>query len=1401
MQISFRGLPAGGGGGGDRADVDATLQGAESDTTIHDLIEAAGLGPAPELVDVDGRAHRCGDRLDAAALRQGSKIGVAPPAVRPLVRVTQIAGDGTGRAHGLPAGVHDVGRADPAAGDRLREPGFRITVDADGTVDLTVLDDRAVLLDDTTVACGDAVYRVDRLPKRTDRLQARPARGRTAFARSPRLVPPAPEVKLAGPEPPLPPKPPQPLSWVLLVAPIPFGLVMAYFFSPFFLAFTLMSPIMTVARWWDGKRQQRKGLARVEREVAERLEAFGREVAAAAATEAARRRALLPDLDQLRHASEAGSGRVWEVRADHADFLHPCVGLAPITWFPEVDNRALPGLSGALAEHGVLPTAPAPVALPLAGGIGVVGPASLSQRQAAALVAQIVARHGPADVDLAAVLGPDAIAAWDWLKWLPHLLDETGRARVARDAAELAAVLPELLTDHPVRRRSAERRPVRLLLIDDNDQVMTGLPDVSAAVAEGRAVAIVVADRAESLPSFCRSIVELTPTTDGAAAVGGARLLDLATAETVEGLIPLVADQLVVRDLARALARFADPEAPGTGGLLPDGCHLSELLAEPLTAAGVAAAWDRPPPGLVAALGVAETGPFTIDLVRDGPHALVAGTTGSGKSELLRTLIASLAFGYDPDAVNFVLVDFKGGGAFDACADLPHTVGVVTDLDEHLAERALRCLRAELTYRERFLRAAGVSDLRDLPAGPDGLPRLVIVVDEFATLAAELPTFMTSLVDVAQRGRSLGIHMVLATQRPSGVVDAKIRANTNLRIALRVQDDGDSNDVVGSGDAAAIHRDQAGRAFARLGADELQAFQTAIVSLPRPPQTDTGIRLVPFTLATDDTGGEIPSAPSPAPAPVPASSSESADGEPELRLLTAATRAEATARGLSSPRVPWPPGLPERIDLAELDALSDLDALADGAAAHDQEAWSAAIGLVDLPDEQRQSVLCWSARDDGNVLLFGVDPEATDQGLLALCTSLAAGHGPGALHLYAADFSGGLAPLDDLPQLGSRVGPQDEELVTRLLTLIGEELERRQTLQRERRLTRLGPADVPLFVLAVSNYAGLLEHLDERRDTEATARLSALIRDGGALGMVVFASGIGERGIPMRVAAQVPTKFVMRLADPLAYTAFGLRGTELPDLTGGRAIDARTKAEVQFAVPGGAKPCTDSTGPAARRLQSLATTIPFSQVQGHSSVDGDRWLLAIGVDHHDLQPAHLELRTGVHAVVAGPPGSGRSTALRAVAAACHDGVDDITAHTVNLDDLGRPVTDGRSLFELGGAPNLVLVDDVELLNPDLASALEQLAANPRSQARLVVAGRPEAFKGVHPLARALTVGRTGLLLQPQPDAGDVFRVRLRADGPQPEGRGFLLTGGRPTLAQIITPPIAVRREPMLGRTA
>jgi S-DNA-T family DNA segregation ATPase FtsK/SpoIIIE len=256
--------------------------------------------------------------------------------------------------------------------------------------------------------------------------------------------------------------------------------------------------------------------------------------------------------------------------------------------------------------------------------------------------------------------------------------------------------------------------------------------------------------------------------------------------------------------------------------LLPDSVAFAELAA-----AAPADGDDRL--GLDVVIGLGEGGSASIDLVGDGPHAVVGGMTGSGKSELLVTWLLAMAARFSPRQVNFLLFDFKGGAAFSDVAALPHTVGLVTDLDQSGAARALASLAAELRYRERLLARHGARSSTDLD-DESRPPRLVVVVDEFAALATDFPDLHAAFTDLAARGRSLGLHLILCTQRPAGVVRDAVLANSGLRISLRVNNRADSVAVVSSDAAARLAGTPPGRAVVTRSGGEPQLVQVAIAT-------------------------------------------------------------------------------------------------------------------------------------------------------------------------------------------------------------------------------------------------------------------------------------------------------------------------------------------------------------------------------------------------------------------------------------------------------------------------------------------------------------------------------------------------------------------------------------------
>lgn len=315
----------------------------------------------------------------------------------------------------------------------------------------------------------------------------------------------------------------------------------------------------------------------------------------------------------------------------------------------------------------------------------------------------------------------------------------------------------------------------------------------------------------------------------------------------------------------RRLAAAVEPAGPAWGSSdLPDKVALADLV--PFTCPAILEAWHSSygTETFVVPFGIGGDGPAALDLVQDGPHFLVAGTTGAGKSDLLRSLLLSAASRLPPTELGFVLVDFKGGAAFHALRSLPHVHGLVTDLGPAELDRVLVSVRAEITQRERRFRELNVSDWaayrRRRPSGEPPLPRICLVIDEFRMMMDHAPDSLGELVRLASIGRSLGLHLILATQRPQGAISADIRANLGTRIALRVQSELDSLDVIGTALAAGIPADHPGRAVLARGSEKMMIQVAHPAAVPALRADEVKVRMWDeSSVPSDDTALESPS--------------------------------------------------------------------------------------------------------------------------------------------------------------------------------------------------------------------------------------------------------------------------------------------------------------------------------------------------------------------------------------------------------------------------------------------------------------------------------------------------------------------------------------------------------------
>jgi S-DNA-T family DNA segregation ATPase FtsK/SpoIIIE len=1193
-----------------------------------------------------------------------------------------------------------------------------------------------------------------------------------------------------------------------MLAPVIFGLGMALLTPVKQMAFfALLSPVMMGANWLEDRRRIHRETRKGSAEFAENLKAFRRAIVEARLAEVARRRSGLPDPAEVLRRANGPSTRLWERRPVHDDFLRVSCGTATQAWTPTLHPAGAERTADvvqAIEDLGWLPLAPLQVDLTPRRSLGLVGERGAALATARNIICQAAVHHGPADLRIAVLTEPERAADWDWVKWLPHThsLDEaSGRQLLAASAEDVAWVLDDLLSSRPgapapsaslTPGTEPRAGPVTLLVIDA-DGLTEGRNAPARDLLSGAgqpASGLVLAASVDRLPALCTEVLELE------GAEGMARYRVPASSLEVREVLAAGVPEPLARQAARALAGLEDPEVPDLGADLPAGVALVDLLGIDLTPEAITARWKAagPVPRMTGPIGVYGEGTLEVDLVADGPHGLIAGTTGSGKSELLRTLVAGLAAGVDAEHLNFVLIDYKGGAAFAECADLPHTVGMVTDLDEHLGQRALRCLEAELRYREQRLRGAGVSDLKEfLRERPEeALPRLLVVIDEFATMAAELPDFIDSLVGVAQRGRSLGVHMLLATQRPGGAVNDNIRANTNLRIALRVQDPAESTDVVGSPLAATIGRKQPGRGYIRLGPTEVFPFQTALVTGTTIKDERRGVGVARFVFGPDPVVVDK--------APPPASTPAATDTRTDLeRLVAAAVDADRKA-GLREPRRPWPDPLPERVLL---------DDMAPGPAMV-----GAPLGLADDPDHQARRAWGWNPAQ-GNLLFCGVSGSGTSTALATLGVSLARTYPVERLHLYVLDFGTQVtASLAGLPHCGAAVGSADKERQVRLIRHLAGELERRRRYVAAEGAVRFDPADpaspLPAVVLLLDNYPAFFAAFDPVALSPLRDILARVIADGPGLGITTVLTTDRPAGVQAAVTSVVPNKLVFRLGDTSEYSFFGLNPREVGKLPPGRAVDISSRLEVQVALPGASTlaaavaSVTDSIGPvdASKRpaaIGTLPTDVGLDAVAGALSITPEEWYVPVALGDTTLSPVGLRMAEGEHAFIAGAPRAGKSTTLDAIASligARHPDVI-ITAVTFRRSPLHPAAEVSRlikSVEELDAglqavlaekaAPQLVLVDDAESVE-DGGGFFPQLAA--AANVRIVAAGRADALKGnyMH-WSTAVRRNRQGMILKPgSTDDGNLWGIFLPSGGPTTfePGRGYLLVDGAWELAQ------------------
>jgi len=1410
----------------------------QENTTLSSLILAAG-GPYFELdypLYIDSQPVYGGTQLGAVVLLEGSVISHQPlPSAQPVQgwNVTLAGGLNSGVVVPLP---HErpmiVGRSpkadivlptDSASWEHCRlellEEGVKVT-DAgstNGTLvnGVKVPEEGFEVTDLSVIYTGGAVLLVR--PQLVENPAPKPGvlPNLTPVRTSPFNRPPRPGMLPAATPLKFPKRKqvskPSKFSYATVLSPLVFAIAMVSLLGDIrFAFFAFLSPVAALALWIEQKWRFKREKQEEENRFAQEVEKLKEDLEGSYKYERVRLHDQAPDPASVMRRVHLPSTELWQRRFSSYDFLSLHIGYGDYQWIPESEDHSSVEQEKEvkkLLDNSKLRGAPIIADISDAGVIGIVGNREGALALARSLVMQSVAHCGPADLTLGVFFDRGKEDEWSWTSWLPHTRQSgssTGGRWISCDRDQSTAMLKNL-------HQSIDGllSPELLLLIDS--EVLTEGRDAPARelLGHGRHVnnynqrknihrvsGIVIASSTEQLPASCTVVID----------VGEDAAATFTEPEKRRVIEDIIIGGISLEDAtitAHQLAQFDDPELIIPGAGLPGLVRLPELtgIGTPPTAQKIINTWQKST-GYSTEIGVGDQGVYTLDLVKDGPHGLVGGTTGSGKSEFLRSLVAGLAAHNDPTRLNFILIDFKGGAAFKACERLPHTIGTISNLDEQLANRALISLEAEMERRQRLFASVGegVDNIIEYHATnpPEPMPRLLLVIDEFAMLAKDFPDVLTSLVSIGAVGRTLGVHMILATQRPAGVVNNDILANTNLRVALRVQSKDDSSNVIEVPDAASIERSQMGRAYIKLGQTDITPIQTALV---------TGYSGVverdPIEMRSTNIFG-IPSAPRALPKP------KKTDANDLDNLIDAIVEANHEQR-YAPPRKVWPEALGDNLPLNGFEKpLYGIDepAPADGDTpiVGTVQGSTVFFGLADIPEDQVQVPAGWDT-NVSNMFLVGTPGSGTSTGLASMALTLCLNTPPDQFDMLVLDLGpGSLAPLKNLPHVSAYVGPGEgaKERQTRFLRHLMVELERR----------RSNPTNVRKLIILIDGYGTLRDEFMEYTGTDYLGAFHRVYSEGPALGMHFMMATSRLKGIPAVVSDVTQQRWLFHLSDSYDYTTYRIRGTDIPAAVPGRCVDSDTIRQIQVAIP--QMSLDDAVQQVVQRwgtvdkpdvIGQLPSLVHRSQLGVEPVIGGENWIIPVGIAEHNLKPIAFELYEGESALIGGSPRSGKSTLLQAIADSVMKQRDrgetnaqvwvmcsrrSPLAHR-DFDRKATTPQDINSLaaeLEITEEPVLLLIDDAERID-DADQGIANLLKAESPFVRVIASGKPGELRTMYShWTKAVRKSRTGVLLQPHIDYdGDMFSMTLprRAPVTLTTGRGYVVLGGSAVLAQTMCP--------------
>lgn len=999
---------------------------------------------------------------------------------------------------------------------------------------------------------------------------------------------------------------------------------------------------------------------------------------------------------------------LWERRPDDPDFLSLRLGLGNVPSLVSVKNPDPDLISPAIrraysiyAEYRQAPNAPIVIDLKQIGSTAIVGKRTQALSFIRALIAQVAALNAPDDVHIYLFSSEQYYRSWQWMRWLPHLSKSHtgGRAdflafdrKTSKDQiAEISKAIDDAQAVSEDKNKPA-MPATACLMIFDNDHSVRDEPVFDRFMKTGKEVnafSVALCDTLEDVPSDCQSIIEISEDdftyskvgADGIKTQGEFDKLSFVDVDNfAHSLIPVT-----VRSL-------------GQDARVPSNLNLMQVYqVNSIENLDINARWQKIPkadgllPYPVPLGNETYASPMIVHLAENihGPHGLIAGTTGSGKSELLQMLVSSLAIEHHPYLLNFLLIDFKGESTFGVFKNLPHTVGLVSNLEKTSALRALEAIKAENYRRQRFLREKDVEDITEyheklyrlghLNAAWEPLPHLFIIVDEFAQMAVDMPSFLPELVATVRVGRSLGLHLILATQRPAGVVNDEMRANLNFRISLRVQSIDDSRDMLRRPDAAFLPPNLPGRAYFQLGdGGTPRQFQVARAgagyedfSRQDSEQANSVYRVAfdkkiliseDFSNTEKDKKNERPSI---------------------ARVLTEYMRETYQNSAYKPMEDILLPPLPHQLVLGGTGEKKERQENKDyftelsfvrwegrqwGPPAKDGE-FRIPIGIIDSLATQSQPSFWLNFLDYGGHVMVVGGPQSGKTSLLqTIAHHLALGFTPAEVNIYALSFAGReLEIIQSLPHVGSVIQGNETEKFNRLLRYLNTDIIERRKLAFseinardlvEYNATAAPEKRLPFVCVMIDNF-GELRNLDY---DDQMVEIERLIQNGRAYGIHFVLTALQSNDIPYKISNLIQWRLAFNIADHGEYILLVGRPESLDFdvLPKGRAFVSGTPpTQCQIVMPPTreewarlAKSMNAARvgvgGSAPREISELPRTVYLSRLLQEAPRPQRQLASVVGIDGDSLEAFAFDWKSSPHLLVGGPSQSGRTLLLHSI---------------------------------------------------------------------------------------------------------------------------------------------------------